>query len=293
MLTLYAVYSQSLFDENSWTAPKTWDEAKDLGAKAKAKGKYFVGQGGGDLLPDARRRPRHQGGRHRGPPRVREPRPEVLVAADRPGSSPWASASRTATSSPAAPHPVHGGPGPVEQRPAGAALPLGSWIENEMKKATKDGFKMTGVPEMVLTSSPKLLYESLRSASGEPFIVPKAGKNVAGGKELLRHAVQGRGDELHEDQAGPDHRQGSGSGRPSPPRCSRRRRCSTPPARTSSTTSSSPATARKGHAGGLERLPVRSDRRRRADQRSPPADRQGGERPVDPEGEGHRDYDPS
>jgi N-acetylglucosamine transport system substrate-binding protein len=55
-----------------------------------------------------------------------------------------------------------------------------------MKKATKDGFKMTGVPEMVLSSSPKLPYESLRSASGEPFIVPKAGKNVAGGKELLR-----------------------------------------------------------------------------------------------------------
>ena len=47
-----------------------------------------------------------------------------------------------------------------------------------MKKATKDGFKMTGVPEMVLTSSPKMPYESLRSAAGEPFVVPKAGKNI-------------------------------------------------------------------------------------------------------------------
>jgi len=64
--------------------------------------------------------------------------------------------------------------------------PSGSWIENEMKKATKEGFKMTGVPEMVLTSSPKMPYESLRSAAGEPYIVPSAGKNVAGAKEILR-----------------------------------------------------------------------------------------------------------
>ena len=64
--------------------------------------------------------------------------------------------------------------------------PSGSWIENEMKKATKAGFNMKGVPEPVLSDSPKLPYESLRSAAGEPFIVPAKGKNVAGGKELLR-----------------------------------------------------------------------------------------------------------
>ena len=29
-------------------------------------------------------------------------------------------------------------------------------------------------------------YEALHSAAGEPFIVPTKGKNVAGGKELLR-----------------------------------------------------------------------------------------------------------
>jgi N-acetylglucosamine transport system substrate-binding protein len=39
---------------------------------------------------------------------------------------------------------------------------------------------------MTVTSSPKMPYETLRSASGEPFIVPKAGKNVAGAKEILR-----------------------------------------------------------------------------------------------------------
>jgi N-acetylglucosamine transport system substrate-binding protein len=42
VMTIYAVwYSGSLFDANGWTPPKTWDEALDLGAKAKEKGKYL------------------------------------------------------------------------------------------------------------------------------------------------------------------------------------------------------------------------------------------------------------
>ena len=31
----------SLFEENGWTPPTTWDEAKELGAKAKEKDKYL------------------------------------------------------------------------------------------------------------------------------------------------------------------------------------------------------------------------------------------------------------
>ncbi|HEY9292478.1 MAG TPA: carbohydrate ABC transporter, N-acetylglucosamine/diacetylchitobiose-binding protein, partial [Microlunatus sp.] len=56
----------------------------------------------------------------------------------------------------------------------------------EMKKNTKEGFEMKGIPEPVLSSAPKLPYETIRSAAGEPFIVPSKGKNVAGGKEILR-----------------------------------------------------------------------------------------------------------
>lgn len=48
-----------------------------------------------------------------------------------------------------------------------------------MAKATKKDFQMTGIPEMTVTSSPKLPYESIRAEAGEPFIVPKKGKNVA------------------------------------------------------------------------------------------------------------------
>ena len=46
VLTVYALwYSAALFDENSWTVPKTYAEMLDLGAKAKDKGKYLMGWG--------------------------------------------------------------------------------------------------------------------------------------------------------------------------------------------------------------------------------------------------------
>ncbi len=39
---MYAIwYSSSLFEENGWTPPTTWDEAKALGAKAKEADKYL------------------------------------------------------------------------------------------------------------------------------------------------------------------------------------------------------------------------------------------------------------
>ena len=55
-----------------------------------------------------------------------------------------------------------------------------------MKKQTKDGFKMTGAAEPTVTAGSKMPYEALHSTAGEPFVVPSKGKNVAGGKELLR-----------------------------------------------------------------------------------------------------------
>jgi N-acetylglucosamine transport system substrate-binding protein len=64
--------------------------------------------------------------------------------------------------------------------------PSGSWIENEMKKQTKSGFKMTGAPEPSVSSDSKFPYEALHSTAGEGYIVPSQGKNAAGGKEFLR-----------------------------------------------------------------------------------------------------------
>ena len=64
--------------------------------------------------------------------------------------------------------------------------PSGGWIENEMKKQTKEGFQMTGAPEPVVSSDSSLPWEALHSTAGEGYIVPSQGKNVAGGKEFMR-----------------------------------------------------------------------------------------------------------
>jgi N-acetylglucosamine transport system substrate-binding protein len=191
VMTLYAIwYSSSLFEENGWTAPKTWDEAIDLGAKAKAKGKYLwvFGKEAATyyqtLAVDSA---------------IKEGGAEVRLALENLDPKCWSqdpiqkvfTALETCVKQG---YFVPGGSG--TQFTAAQAkwsndeqallYPSGSWIENEMKKATKSGFKMMGVPELTVTDSPKMPYESLRSAAGEPYIVPSKAANPAGGKELLR-----------------------------------------------------------------------------------------------------------
>ncbi len=190
-LTVYALwYSASLFEANGWTPPKTWDEAYDLGTKAKAKGKYLfvwgkeaatyyqtlaiasaIKEGGNDvrlslenLKPDSWSQPAVQS--------VFTAMKKIIDAGMfKPGGSGTQFTAAQAQWS--------------DDEDA-ILYPSGSWIENEMKKQTKDGFKMTGTQEPTVTSGSKMPFEALHSAAGEPFIVPSQGKNVAGGKELLR-----------------------------------------------------------------------------------------------------------
>ncbi|MER5957987.1 N-acetylglucosamine/diacetylchitobiose ABC transporter substrate-binding protein [Streptomyces sp. NPDC001939] len=191
VMTVYGVwYSKTLFAANGWTPPKTWNEALDLGAKAKKKGKYLFVHGKEaatyyrTLLIDSA---------------IKEGGDEVRLALENLEKGCWS-------------HPaiqgvikvmetmvkekmfVPGGSGTQFQKAQAIwsndqkalLYPSGGWIENEMKKATKADFQMTGFPSMTLTDKPKMPYESLRAAAGEPFIVPKQGKNPAGGKEVLR-----------------------------------------------------------------------------------------------------------
>lgn len=191
VMTVYGVwYSKTLFEENGWTPPKTWDEALDLGQKAKKKGKYLFVHGKEaatyyrTLLIDSA---------------IKEGGDEVRLALENLEKGCWS-------------HPavqgvikvmetmvrqkmfVPGGSGTQFQKAQALwsndqkalLYPSGGWIENEMKKATKADFQMTGFPSMTLTDKPALPHESLRAAAGEPFIVPKQGKNPAGGKEVLR-----------------------------------------------------------------------------------------------------------
>ncbi|GAB3488555.1 N-acetylglucosamine/diacetylchitobiose ABC transporter substrate-binding protein [Flexivirga sp.] len=190
-MTVYGLwYSSSLFEANGWQPPKTWDDLLALGAKAKSKGKYLFVWGKEaatyyqTLAMDSA---------------IKEGGDEVRLALENLKANCWSLPQ------------IQGVFGKLEQivksgymKPGGAGTqftaaqaqwskdesailyPSGSWIENEMKSQTKSGFKMKGIPEPTLTSSSKMPYEALNAAPGEPFIVPSQGKNVAGGKELLR-----------------------------------------------------------------------------------------------------------
>jgi len=191
VMTVYGIwYSASLFDQNGWKPPKTWDEATELGAKAKAAGKYLwvwgkeaatyyytmalnsaIKEGGDEvrlalenLKPNAYSMPEIQGV-------FKALEKQVQLGYFIPGGAGTQFTAAQAKWS---------------NDEQAILYPSGGWIENEMKKATKSGFKMTGAPEPTLTSNSKLPYEALRAAAGEPYIVPKQAKNVAGGKELLR-----------------------------------------------------------------------------------------------------------
>lgn len=67
-----------------------------------------------------------------------------------------------------------------------ALLPCGTWLANEMKETTPASVQLTIVPVPGLTSSDKLPYGAAYATSAGQYMVPKAAKNVPGGKEFLR-----------------------------------------------------------------------------------------------------------
>ena len=191
VMDVYALwYSASLFQANGWTPPKTWAEALDLGAKAKAKGKYLmlfgkeasvyylntliasaIMEGGNDvrlslenLKPDCYSQQAVVDSFNG---------LEAIIKAGymKPGGS---GTQFTAAQ--------------AQWSNAQDALlyPSGGWIENEMKSQTKADFQVTGTNELTVTSSPKMPAGSLHASAGGPFVVPSKGANMAGGKELLR-----------------------------------------------------------------------------------------------------------
>ncbi|HEX4298756.1 MAG TPA: N-acetylglucosamine/diacetylchitobiose ABC transporter substrate-binding protein [Devosia sp.] len=191
VLTVYGIwYSGSLFAQNNWTPPTNWDEAKELGAKAKEKNLFLLGWGKEaatyyqtTMIASA----------------IKEGGDEVRVALDNIQPKCWSHPAVQAAFTHlfdciAAGYMKPGGSG--TQFTAAQAqwsndesfllYPSGSWIENEMKKATKDGFKMMGIPDLAVTAGAKMKPTALHSTAGEPFVLPSAGANSAGGKELLR-----------------------------------------------------------------------------------------------------------
>ncbi len=190
VMTVYAVwYSASLFEENGWTPPATWEECLDLGAKAKEADKYLFLWGteaatyyqtlciesaikeGGDEVRLALENLEPECWSHPAVQAVFTIFKEIIDAGYmKPGGGGTFFTDAQAQWS-------------LNQE--ALLYPSGSWIANEMKEQTMEGFEMAGVPSMPVTAnavSPNILH----STAGEPFIVPSDAKNVAGGKELLR-----------------------------------------------------------------------------------------------------------
>jgi N-acetylglucosamine transport system substrate-binding protein len=66
-----------------------------------------------------------------------------------------------------------------------AFIPVGTWLENEMKDSIPPDFNMVLAPTPSLPGD-KIPFEGIFAGGGEPFLVPSQGKNVQGGKEWLR-----------------------------------------------------------------------------------------------------------
>lgn len=191
VMTVYGIwYSASLFEANGWTPPTTWAEAIELGKKAKEKNLYLFGWG-----KEAATYYRTTAVASA----IKAGGDEVRLAVDNFTPGFWSHPAFQAVFS-ALYEIIQGG----MMKPGGAGTqftaaqaqwsndesfllyPSGSWIENEMKPATKADFKMTGMPELSVDANDKLPKTALHATAGEPFIIPAGALNLAGGQELLR-----------------------------------------------------------------------------------------------------------
>ena len=191
VLTVFGLwYSASLFEENGWEPPKTWDDAIALGAKAKEKGKYLFlwGNEAADYYMELAITSA-----------IKEGGDEVRIALDNLEEGCWSKPAIqdvfTKMEEIVKAGYVKPGGGGTQFTAAQASwsqaqeallYPSGAWIENEMKSQTKDDFKMMGSPVPTVSTSPAMPFEAIHSAADEPYIVPSGGKNVAGGKEFMR-----------------------------------------------------------------------------------------------------------
>lgn len=64
-------------------------------------------------------------------------------------------------------------------------LPCGTWLENEMRDLTPEGFNMVVHPVPTVEGG-KGSFEAIYASSGESYFVPSQAKNVVGGMEFLR-----------------------------------------------------------------------------------------------------------
>lgn len=189
-------YSKALFDKNSWAFPKSWDDMVALCKEIKKAG----------LAPWTYQ------GKH---PRymnwpllsmaTKLAGPDILVKIDNLEPGAWKNEAIKESATRLYELRKQGfilkgteGMDHVQAQTAwcegkAAFVPCGSWLENEQKDVTPDGFEMAMAPEPLLSASGALPYEAVRATAGEPFIVPAKAANPQGGLEYLRQMLSKAG----------------------------------------------------------------------------------------------------
>jgi len=188
-------YNKALFDKNSWTAPNTFDEFFTLVPKIKAAGVApfaFAGKypyymrwaimswiwksGGKQAVVDI---DNLKAGAWK--------TPDVMAALSatekliKDGDALTGSATLSHTESQQA-----------WLDGKAAFLPVGTWLENEMKATIPTDFKMT-ISNFWGVSSADKAPNAVFAGSGEGWIVPKKAANAAGGMEFLRAMLSKEG----------------------------------------------------------------------------------------------------
>ena len=188
-------YNQALFDKNGWTPPKSFDDFFALAPKIKAAGVApfaFAGK-----YPYYMRWALiswiwHSGGK------------QAVVDIDNLKAGAWKSDAvmtalnaieklvkdkDTLTGSDTLSH--------TESQQAwldgkAALLPVGTWLENEMRKTIPSGFQMK-ISNFWSVSSADKAPDAVYAGSGENWVVPTKAANPAGGMEFLRAMLSKQG----------------------------------------------------------------------------------------------------
>lgn len=183
-------YNKTLFDQNGWTVPATWDDMLALCAEIKATGMapwVYTGVHARYMNWPLLTMAATLGG------------PEVLVAIDNLEPGAWGQDAVKEAAAALAGLRTSGyyleGCEGMDHRQAQVAwaqgkaafVSCGTWLENEEADAIPDtGFEIAMMPCPVLSSDAKLPAETVRATAGEPYIVPAEAKNPRGALEYMR-----------------------------------------------------------------------------------------------------------
>lgn len=188
--TVFGIWnSQTLFEEKGWTFPTTWDEMLATCETIKSEGmnpwtyqgKYPQYMVFGVLVPLI----------------YKVAGPQALIDIDNLEDGAWTKPevlqAITMMSELATNDYIMPGTEGLTHTEAQAEwlkgnavfLPCGTWLENEMKELTPEGFDMVVHPTPGVEGGPGAL-EAIYASSGEIYFVPSAAANVTGGLEFMR-----------------------------------------------------------------------------------------------------------